>query len=414
MSSLVDKLLSRLTRMYDRTPGPLLALRLSYTGGQMSWAIAEDVLTTTVVGGVGEDQTVDLTQYTIGTLATYFAGLPGYVVPFLEGSVADFGAVALVEGGGNILESNGDHIYYGTNPNWSLFNAYARELTLARRAIQAAPAEMATTTADGEWLDYLGSYYAVPRELREPDATYGPRIAAEVLLPRQNNVAIELALQQATGQPATCSDALVYGNPLPIFDGSIAFDGTHFFNASASRIYNLFDVVIGYALVSRQSPGEFLDTVRRQIDRLRAAGTHLRNLTLGRSALADQVRPATDALVEVWSETSFFTAVATSADFATASFAGLTARPTSADNATATLKVGLTQTASFAASATLTANPGTRMKASAALPGAGLLTAVGRGPQRASAAFAAAGQFKAGGVPQSASATFAGSGRLTA
>lgn len=316
--NLTDALLSRLTRKYDKTAGPALALRLSYLTGQMTWEIADDVLTTSVIGGVGVNLSVDLTQYTIGSLATFLAGQPGYVVLYLDFNYANLSALALVQAEGDINTSNGDHMFVGTNPNWSLFAAYASELSTARAAVQAAPAEMATTTADGYWLDYLGSYYAVPRELGEPDQIFGPRIAAEVILPRQNNVAIEIALQEATGQPATCTDAVVFGNPLPVFDGSIAFDGTHFFNASAARIYNLFDISIGYALTGRQTPSDYADMVRRQIDRLRAAGTHLRNLTFAPSVMSDSVRAVSDALLEHWAQSSFFMSgpAVTSADIA--------------------------------------------------------------------------------------------------
>ena len=68
MTSLINKLLGRLTRKFDQSPAAVLALRLSYTGpGDMAWMIDSDVLTTTVNGT--EDLTVDLTQFTIGALA---------------------------------------------------------------------------------------------------------------------------------------------------------------------------------------------------------------------------------------------------------------------------------------------------------------------------------------------------------
>jgi hypothetical protein len=376
--SLITKLLGRLTRKYDRTAGEILGIRLSYAGS-MVWTIEDDVLTTKVIGGIGENLTVDLTQYTITTLAVFLASQPGYSILYLDQTgFSGLGAIALVEGSNDINTTNGDHIFIATNPNYAYMSACSAELTAARIAIDAAPAEMATTTADGEWLDLLGSYYGVPRLLGELDATYSPRIPAEVILPRQNNVAIEVALQTATGQLATCTDAVVYGNPLPIFDGSIAFDGRHFYNASASRIYNLFDLVIGYALTGNQSPNDYLTTVRAQVDRLRAAGTHLRNLSLGPSIMGDVAPAPSDSLAEVWTVPSLFVTAASvvSRDSATADFDPLTSKPASADSGVGKLTTGEGFSGAFAGAGGFVAKASVRALARASVAGSG--SAAGR------------------------------------
>ena len=81
-----------------------------------------------------------------------------------------------------------------------------------------------------------------------------------------------------------------------MFDGAINFNGLHFYNASAARIYNLFDVTTGYALLSNLTPAAYAAAVTGQIEVLRAAGTHLRTLTLGPSMLTDRVLPPRDTL----------------------------------------------------------------------------------------------------------------------
>lgn len=373
--SLINKLLGRLTRKFDRSPGPVLGLRLSYLVGTMAWNIADDVLTTQVVGGIGANLTVDLTQYTLGTLADYLAAQPGYVVLFLETSMVNVSALALVEGSGALNISNGDHLSAATNPNWAYMSAMSAELMLARVEVVNALLEMSTTTADTEWLDLLGSYYAVPRGVNEPDSQYSPRIPAEVILPRQNNVAIELALQTATGQSATCTDAIVFGNPLPLFDGSIHFDGTHFFNASASRIYNLFDLTIGYALLGNATPADYATMIRSQVERLRAAGTHLRNLTLTGSVVGDTVPRPSDNLVEVLSTQSFVSSVVSS-DSALAVFikGWMLSAPVSSDAAAANLTVVEGATATLAGASGFFASPVQRAQAAATLAGAGNMT----------------------------------------
>lgn len=337
--SITDKLLSRLTRQFDRTPASVLGLRLSYQGG-MTWEISDDVLTTTVADG-GQSLSVDLSQFTVYTLANYLAAQPGYSILYIDNTgLGSLSALALVEGRGDIFQSNGDHLYVATNPNWALMNSFSAELELAQRMIELLPSEMATTTADGEWLDLLGSYYAVPRQLGEADYQFSPRIPAEVILPRQNNTAIALALQKATGQPAACNDARVYGNPEPRFDGLIKFDGSHLYNASAARIFNLFDIVIGYDLLGHLSPTDYLTAIRSQVDRLRAAGTHLRNLEIGASVLGDRVLSPIDRFIETWITASLIGA-GTSSDSATGDLPlGQGAHGVSSDSAIAFLTTG--------------------------------------------------------------------------
>ena len=340
-STIVNKLLNRLTSRYDRSPAPILGIRLSYQTGQMTWTIADDMLTTVVTGGIGQSLSVDLTTIpTLSALATYLASQPGYVVLYLDNTgYAGVSPLALVEGSGTIAQSNGDHIYLATNPNWAYMSACSQELLLATYMITQLPLEMSTTTADGEWLDLLGSYYAVPRELAEADVLYGPRIPAEVILPRQNNVAISNALTAATGQPATCVNAVVYGNPEPRFDGAIKFDGSHFYNASAARIYGLFNVTIGYAILGGLTPAAYAQAITGQIDRLRAAGTHLLNLTIGSSVMGDTVRPATDSYIETILEASLATAPS-SVDIGVAMLPYLQTASFSADSGVADLSTG--------------------------------------------------------------------------
>jgi hypothetical protein len=412
----------------------MLVMRLSYQTGAMTWMVADDVLSTTVMGGMGEDLSVDLSAYTIGSLATYLAGQLGYQVLYLHPDYSNLSALALVEETNNIATSNGDHIHVATNPNWAYMSAVGSELSVVRRMIELAPSQMATTTARGEWLDLLGSYYKVPRTLEENDTQYSPRVPAEVILPRQNNVAIEAALQTATGQDVSCVNALVYGSPLPLFDGAIKFDGSHFFNAAAGRIYNLFDITIGYDLIGSSTPDGYLVSIRDQVDRLRAAGTHLRNLTLGPSLLVDRVAPPTDGLDETWTIVGMI-GTGTSADIGVAVWQYLAGNGTSADSGSASLTALPNATGAFAGAGGFSAIPTARLQARGAFLGSGSVTVlpsatllaggsfsglasfVGSGIRRPSAisALVGAGSFSGSALLRAmGSATLAGAGGFTA
>lgn len=300
--SFLQRLLGSLNRPFNKDPRPFLALRFRYDGS-MAWAVRDGVLSTNVSGGSGHVLSVDLSGYSVASLALYLGMQPGYSVAYVDGSaLASLSALVLVEATGNPDLSNGDHLYGYQNANWSVLSAAAEHLRLASAAIVALPAMMSTKTAVAEWLDYLGGFYAVARRWGEADLQYGPRIIASVLQPRSNNVAMEAVLTKITGQTCAVTDVVLYGGALK-FDGSVHFDGSETFNAVAVPVYGLFDVATGYDILGASDPSGFLSLVQDTLSTLRAAGTRLRSLSLSGSALSDtaagptdQAAPATVAL----------------------------------------------------------------------------------------------------------------------
>lgn len=290
---LTQQLLSFLNRVFDKDPKAFVAMRLQYDG-EMSWSVSDQVLTTEVSGGPGAGLAVDLTQYTLSTLAEYLAGQAGYTVVYIDPSRADLSATVLLDGGANQLDSNGDHLTGYTSLLWAFLEAKAVELGAAENAVAAAPGMLNVVDGQGMWLDEVGSYYGVERNAGEPDGQYGPRIIAEALRPRLNNIAIENAIQVYTGQAAQVVDVIVYNGAIPLYDSSIVYDGTHIHDGGSSPAYGLFDVSYGYDLINGGDPTTFLTTVRQIVERLRAAGTHLRALALQASSLTDGLTPPTD------------------------------------------------------------------------------------------------------------------------
>lgn len=311
---LTAKLLRALNRVFDKDARPFLALRLSYQGG-LTWQVADGILTTAVTGGPGAPLAVDLSAYTITSLVGFLAAQPGYIVPYADSSdLAQLSALVLVDGSGDIGQSNGDHLQAYTNPNWAFLDAAADQLTAAQTAIAALPAEMSTTSADGEWLDLLGSYYGVPRNLSEVDAQYGPRITGTVLQPRSNNIAIAMALTAATGQACQVPDVVEYGAAVPQFDGTITYDGAHTYSTAAKPIYGLFDVTTGYDLLGATTPTAFVTRVQQIVAPLRAAGTQLRAVALQGGTLVDAGPAPADALPVISVQPILADSVATPAD----------------------------------------------------------------------------------------------------
>jgi hypothetical protein len=294
---LSNKLFSLIYRAFDRDPAAFLGLRVRAAGG-LTWVVDEAVLTLTpALGGGAAPLSIDLSLYDLSALATFIAGQGGYTVSDLVGpDRSGLSAECLIDGAGDIGTSNGDHLYAWSNPNWAWIEAMSAELEAARVQVGLMPAEMATVTAHGEWLDLLGVYYKVPRILGETDTQYGPRIPAEVLLPKGNNKAIEAVISSVTGQDdARVVDVVTFGPGLPRRDGTILYDGTWFHTTVAQPIYGLFDVTLGFDLFGSGDLAAFQVTIAALIERLRDAGTFLRSLVVGGSAISDTVGFPTDS-----------------------------------------------------------------------------------------------------------------------
>jgi hypothetical protein len=297
---LTDKLLSLIHGVIKKDPERFIALRLRYSTGAMTWRVKDAVLTTTVSDGPGHSLSIDLTQYTISGLVGYLASQAGYSVVYVDSTeLSGLSARILLDATGDLAVSNGDAIYGYTNVAYAYLEAMAVELDAAETQVTQMVRQMSTKTASDVWLDEIGGYYGILRLDGELDSSYGPRIIAEVLRPRGNNVAIEAAIKTYTGQSATVTDVVVFGTSTPGHDGSISYDGTHLYNATAKPQYGLFDVEYGYDLINGGSITDFAAIVRSLIQRLRDAGTHLRALTLTGSALVDSFTgPADDGDVQ--------------------------------------------------------------------------------------------------------------------
>jgi hypothetical protein len=290
---LTKRLLGYLNRVFSKDPARVLALQISYQE-EMAWEVQDGILTTTVSSGQGTSLTIDLSQYTFATLVDFIAAQPGYTTPFLNASAAGISALALLDATGDISQSNGGNLYAYTSALYAYLEANAAELELAAQQIKALPAEMSTTTADTIWLDFLGTYYKVPRLPNEPDAAYGPRIIAQVLRPMGNNVAMEIAISTFTGQVTTVTDVVTWGSTTNLYNGASTHNGAIDYSASAVPLYGLFDVEYGYDIINGSDITSFAATVTSLINTLRDAGTHLRSLALQGSDISDSLTAPTD------------------------------------------------------------------------------------------------------------------------
>lgn len=306
---LTQKLLGLLHRVFSVDPEHFLALQLGYDGDGLTWTVADAVLTTTVSGGQGVDLLIDLTTYTLGELINFIAAQPGYSVVKATGSAnRKLGARILIDATGDLSVDSGDRLYAYTSLNWAFMDAYSVELEVAKAQIPEAINQLDLTTAEDEWLDELGSYYGVERLTDELNASYGPRIVATVMRPRCNNVSIEKAISYYTGQETTVTDVTVYGDASPLYNSAINRDGQYNYLSKVLPQFGLFDVEYGYDLLGGDDPTVFAERVKTILDVIRAAGTHMRALSLQAGAITDTFTAPTEtynaiSMVQSYTET---------------------------------------------------------------------------------------------------------------
>lgn len=293
---LTERLLGYLNRVFDRDPKAFFALRIRYDGG-MTWGVAARRLTTSVTGGVGDDLDIDLTAHTLRSLVEFIAAQDGYTVTYLDESKAGLNATVLLDGAGDQNASNGDRLFGYTSLLWSWLEAVGFELDALRAQIPNMLLQMNVNDGEGVWLDEIGGYYRVPRLDGEGDEQYGPRIIAETLRPRSNNNAIANAILTYTSQPSDVVDVVTYGGDFPLHDSVIDYDGSQDHSAGANPIYGLFDVQYGYDLVAGGDIRNFQDVVSGIVDRVRAAGTHLRSMALQGTGMSDALTPPSEVVL---------------------------------------------------------------------------------------------------------------------
>lgn len=306
---LTKTLLGYLNRVFEKDPKAFWALRFRYAGG-MTWRVLDGRLTIDVTGGPGADLDIDLSAHTLRSLADDIAGRPGFTVDYIAADRASLSAKVLLDMEGDQAASNGDRLYGYTSILWAWLEAVSLELVALRAEIPNMVDQMSVNTGSDVWLDEVGGYYNVPRLGGESDQLYGPRIIAETLRPRSNNLAIANAISTYTGQPANVLDVTTYGGNFPLYSGAITHNAAQTHSAGANPIYGLFDVEYGYDLVNAGSIAAFQAAVTGIVNRVRAAGTHLRSLALKGSSIIDVFTAPTDS--------SDFTAVLTVSEAFTA------------------------------------------------------------------------------------------------
>lgn len=212
--------------VFDKGAHAEPVLRVRRQAGLTTWQVTDEQLT---ISSGNLSFTYDLSTLTVGTLSAALQQ-DGFEVSDFNPDFAGLSATVLVEGRGGEDVSSGDRLAGFTNPLWSLYAAYAREVRAAGHQVQQALRQMVITQAEGEWLDLWGTLYNTPRNPDEEDQGYAPRIPQEAFRIRVNALAIEQAILDATGKDVRIEEP--WGSMFRLDESALSgsqkfYDGEH-------------------------------------------------------------------------------------------------------------------------------------------------------------------------------------------
>jgi hypothetical protein len=283
-SAMTNKLLGNLHNIFNKDPDAVLLFRLQ-SHVPFNWKIYDGVLT---LGGLVEDSTVhsiNLADHTIGSLIVFLRDTLGYTIEFQSSEMMGMSALVLLDGSSDSLQSNGDHLYGYKSILWSYVSSISSELNVAILSIAEMLKQMSINLASKNWLDEHGGYYKVSRNFGESDLSYSQRIIAETLRPKNNNKAIEAAIYEASGVRVNVLDATNEATEETaeqnLYEGKWTFNGSrHYSQVDMTSMRCLFDVIVNYQNIGEMSSSELMLIIRDQVNRLRAAGTYMRKISI--------------------------------------------------------------------------------------------------------------------------------------
>lgn len=269
-----NALLDRLYGAFDKSPSPTPALKLS--GDNLTWVVSEESLS--VKNGAGTTiADIPLNGLSITDLSRALP-VPGLGVE-LTGPLTSLSAHVLIPGSGNTSDPGGGVITGHRSVLWAFLSAYAVELERAKSQVSEAVSQASLHSAQGEWLDFWGSYFGLSRLGLASDEDYRDHIVSEAFRTRVNRYAIEQAVLDLTG-----SDVAITEPWQSIFRLS---------HSKLSGSHALHDgLVTGYNLIRPVIPsGADWDAVMAVINRNKAAGVMVSHPVLAVPAMQVVVMP---------------------------------------------------------------------------------------------------------------------------
>ena len=197
-----NTLLDHLYTGFDRDPDAVVALTLTHPGGVL-WSVTDSrIFVATESGSPLADLPLD---GTLDELATSLTNA-GMTVSFRNPELASLNCRILIGGSGSESSRSGNVIYAHRSVVWALMSAYSTEVEVAAELVPPAIEQAYLHSADGDWLDYWGEFFKIPRHTGQNDADYLTTMVRETLRHRSNKYAIENAVKDSTGNIITIDE----------------------------------------------------------------------------------------------------------------------------------------------------------------------------------------------------------------
>lgn len=198
MAAMRKKLLSNVHRVFDKDPGAVLALRIRHPA-ILVWKVENRILMLSTKEGVNLGN-VPLENLRLSDLARKIQGF-GCTIEYINISLQDRVADALIDGSGSEDSRNGDHLYCYDSLLWAFLDAFAWALEeTERNGIVEALKQAHLDSASDFWLDFWGELFDVYRiDNDETDESFLLRIIAETFRIRCNPTAIRMTIKELTG-----------------------------------------------------------------------------------------------------------------------------------------------------------------------------------------------------------------------
>lgn len=203
---LTRKLLGHLYRPFDRSEQAVQALTIQRAEA-IAWTVGDGKLTVTVPTLPAAALEVDLSSHTLTSLVAAINGASGYAATLAGGLAGSRSALMLLDGTGTAPGGAPAALTSYTSLLWVFMDAVARQLHLARAAIDGLLTQLLLHLAAGDWADYwLEHTIGGSRATGETDAALRERIISTILRVKSNNRALETLVSAATGISVTIED----------------------------------------------------------------------------------------------------------------------------------------------------------------------------------------------------------------
>lgn len=193
--STLTRLLNFLPSCFNIDPQQIAVFSVTYDdpNTMMEYTVRDNVLSARAFSSMANDFEIELEGKTIQQVADEIKIHHHYTTTVY--SSGGKSALRLVE----VEGSRESMVYAFTSPTWAVFKAMAMELKTAHSMMQEALRHMSVQGSTGYITDYWCEFLNNKRKLNETDIVFGLRAIEEIKLPKSNNVAMEVILQQHYG-----------------------------------------------------------------------------------------------------------------------------------------------------------------------------------------------------------------------